>query len=153
MECTGYADPLTRYCISPCFSNSSTIYFGDPSTKKCVLICPESPNYFGDTNTQLCAATCTNSEVRDPQYMRRCVTIGLCSRTPLALYGDAVQSLCVTALNCTLGYYGDNNTKTCRAVCPGPTYLYSDNVTRECVQQCGLSWFALNITVGQGVCS
>ena len=85
--------------------------------------------------------------------MRRCVTLNLCSRTPLALYGDVVQSLCVTALNCTLGYYGDNNTNICKAVCPGPTNLYADNVTQECVATCGLSWFALNITVGKGVCS
>jgi len=33
MSCAGYADPLTRYCISPCFQNGSAIYFGDPSTK------------------------------------------------------------------------------------------------------------------------
>ena len=65
--------------------------------------------------------------------MRRCVALADCSRTPLALYGDSVKSLCVTALNCSLGYYGDNNTNTCTQICPGPTLVYSDNVTKECV--------------------
>ena len=155
-ECTGFADPVSRNCISPCFWNTTHFYYGDPSTKICVLICPESPDYYGDNTTKTCVTTCAGATIRDPQYMRRCIAIATCSRSPLALYGDAVQALCVTALNCTLGYYGDNNTKICKAVCPGPTLLYADNVTRECISQCGLSWFALNITTGppaQGVCS
>jgi hypothetical protein len=152
-QCVGFADPLSRNCMSPCFQNTSLIYFGDPSTKMCVLICPESPNSYGDNATQTCAVTCSGVYVRDWQYLRRCVNLGVCSRTPLALYGDAMLALCVTALNCTDGYYGDNNTNICQAICPGPTYLYADNVTKECVLKCALSWFALNITTGQGVCS
>ena len=92
--------------------------------------------------------------MRDWQYLRRCINIGDCSRTPLALYGDDVQNLCVTALNCSDGYYGDNNTNICEDKCTGTTNLYADNVTKECVPQCGLSWFALNISAARGgVCS
>ena len=40
-ECNGYADPVSRDCISPCVKVGTTvIYFGDPSTKECVLVCP-----------------------------------------------------------------------------------------------------------------
>ena len=109
--CTGFGDPLTRYCISPCYSNSSVKYFGDPSTKMCVLICPQVPNYFGDNTTNACVSVCSNSEIRDWQYMRRCVNLASCSRTPLVLFGDASKTECVTAKNCSDGFYGDNNTK------------------------------------------
>lgn len=86
------------------------IYFGDPSTKLCVLICPEVPDYYGDNGTQTCNSSCSSDYVRDPQYLRRCVNSTDCSRTPLVLFGDPVKRLCVVALNCTDGYYGDNNT-------------------------------------------
>jgi hypothetical protein len=128
---------LTRYCISPCFASSSVKYYGDPSTKLCVLICPDSPNYFGDNTTSQCVSSCTTgTEVRDPQYKRRCVLLNLCSRTPVALYGDDAKDLCVTALNCTAEKFGDNNTNICSSTCAGPTLRYSDNVTRQCVNQC-----------------
>ena len=130
MECTGYADPVDRYCISPCQTNGTHHYFGDPSTKICVLICPEDPDYYGDNDTKLCTATCNGANIRDAQHLRRCVNLTDCSRTPLALYGDVDKKLCVVARNCSDGYYGDNNTNTCKDICPGPTYLYADNVTK-----------------------
>ena len=149
----GYADPLSRSCISPCFSSATSYYFGDPSTKNCVLVCPEVPDYFGDNTTRTCVDNCTGSTVRDPQYMRRCVNIGSCSRTPVPLFGDLLKDLCVVALNCTDGYYGDNNTKQCRQTCAGPTLIYADNVTKQCVSVCELGWFGFNVSTGNGVCS
>jgi hypothetical protein len=58
LECTGYGDPLTRYCINPCYKNASLIYYADDSTKMCVVVCPDVPNYFGDNSTQSCVLTC-----------------------------------------------------------------------------------------------
>ena len=59
MDCAGFADPLTRKCIPTCFANSSLSYYGDPSTKTCVLVCPDIPNYYGDNNTHTCVYNCT----------------------------------------------------------------------------------------------
>lgn len=150
--CTGFGDPLTRYCIPICYSNSSVKYFGDNSTKMCVLVCPLVPNYFGDNATNQCVSTCSNNEVRDWQFMRRCVNITNCSKTPVLLFGDANKSECVTALNCSDGYWGDNNSYYCINICPGPTLLYADNVTKQCVSLCALQWYAFNVTTGKGVC-
>lgn len=48
MECQGFADPVSRYCISVCQNLADAqIYFGDSSTKNCVLTCPEDPDTFG----------------------------------------------------------------------------------------------------------
>lgn len=79
-------------------------------------------------------SVCSSTYVRDPQHSNRwCVAPDLCSRSPLVLFGDTVKDLCVTALNCTDGYYGDNVTKKCVQVCGGPLLLLADNVTKECV--------------------
>lgn len=74
--------------------------------------------------------------MRDPQYKRRCVNLNNCSSSPLLLYGDLVKSLCVVALNCSVGYYADNNSRYCINICPGPGSLYADNITRKCVSLC-----------------
>lgn len=152
-ECIGYGDPISRYCIDPCFQNSSVIYFADNSTRMCVLVCPELPDYYGDNNTKQCVSTCPGADVRDPQGMRRCVNITNCSIAPLFLYGDHSKDLCVTALNCSDGFYGDNITQKCVSICPGPALFYADNVTKQCVAVCELGWYALNVSTGQGVCS
>lgn len=69
--------------------------------------------------------------------MRRCVTDNNCSRLPVALFGDSDAKTCVTALNCTTGKYGDNNTFMCQSDCQGPnSLLYADPVTKECVDTC-----------------
>ncbi len=102
----------------------------------CVLICPLSPDYFGDNVTQQCVLTCPNQTVRDPQGMRRCVNISDCSISPLFLYGDETKDLCVNALNCSDGFYADNNTHKCVKICPGPILFYADNVSKLCVAQC-----------------
>lgn len=129
-ECNGYGDPITKHCIYPCYNDTSVNYFADDSTKMCVLICPLVPNYFGDLSTLFCVLTCPNQTVRDPQFKRRCVDIDACSTSPLYLYGDFVKNLCVTALNCSDGYYADNVTHKCVTNCPGPVYYYADNVTK-----------------------
>lgn len=116
-------------------------------------ICPLSPNLFGDNATRTCNLTCSGTYVRDWQYLRRCVNLNACSRTPVALFGDSVKALCVVALNCSDGYYGDNSTNVCKQICPGSTLRYADNVTKQCVAQCSLGWYALNLTAGKGVCS
>jgi len=134
--CTGFADPVSRYCKPVCFSNASVYYFGDPITKNCVLICPKNPDLFGDNATQTCNLTCSGTYVRDPQYLRRCVTQNGCSRTPVALFGDATKALCVTALNCSDGFYGDNNTFKCVDKCGTSSLIFADNVTKQCVNQC-----------------
>jgi hypothetical protein len=95
--------------------------------------------------------------------MRRCVNLTDCSTSPLYLFGDTVKDLCVTALNCSDGYYGDNTTHQCIKICPGPVLLYADNVTKECVSICELNWYSLiltsnmtqnlNINQTQGICS
>ena len=38
--CTGFADPVSRHCVTTCKNLTTTYYYGDPSTKTCVLICP-----------------------------------------------------------------------------------------------------------------
>ncbi len=115
MECTGFADPVSRHCVPICYSSATILYFGDPSTKTCVLKCPEMPDYFGDNHTQQCVSTCNlgAQEMRDYQNDRRCVAKANCSRLPVALFGDPVDWTCVTAKNCTNNYYGDNFTKLC----------------------------------------
>ena len=153
MECTGFADPISRYCINPCFKNDTFIYFADNSTRMCVLVCPDFPDFYGDNATQSCVYDCPGITVRDPQGNRRCVNITTCSVSPLFLYGDAVKNLCVTALNCSDGYYADNITHQCIDVCPGPILFYADNVTKQCVSLCQLGWYALNVTAGKGICS
>lgn len=79
----------------------------------CVEVCPNNTNTFGDNNTHKCQLSCQNNttQVRDPQYGRRCVTA--CSRTPLALYFDVLSGDCVTAKNCTNGTFADNATNRC----------------------------------------
>lgn len=153
MECTGFADPISRYCINPCFRNGTFVYFADNSTRMCVLVCPDFPDFYGDNATQSCVYNCPNITVRDPQGNRRCVNITTCSVSPLFLYGDAVKNLCVTALNCSDGYYADNITHQCIDDCPGPILFYADNVTKQCVSLCQLGWYALNVTAGRGICS
>ena len=75
----------------------------------CVLICPEDPDTYGDNHTHECEAACSlATEVKDPQFYRRCVTD--CSRSPLALYADFDSGTCVTAKNCTPGKFADNST-------------------------------------------
>ena len=81
------------------------------------------------------------------------MTLTNCSTDPLYLYGDNVKDLCVTDRNCTDGYYADNVTHQCIEVCPGPVLLYADNITKQCVVWCERSWYALNITTNEGVCS
>ena len=91
--------------------------------------------------------------MRDFQNNRRCVTLTNCSTTSLFLYGDHLKDQCVVALNCSDGYYADNVTHKCIDICPGPILLYADNITKQCVRICELGYYALNLTVGQGICS
>jgi hypothetical protein len=47
------------------------------------------------------------------------------------LFGDKAAGTCVTALNCTSGTYGDNNTFLCESDCTGPNdLLYADPVSK-----------------------
>lgn len=114
MDCTGFADPITRKCVPICFVNDTMRFFGDRDTHMCRLVCPSNPDLFGDNSTGQCQPSCTNpDQIRDPQNDRRCVTNNNCSRLPVALFGDRTAATCVTARNCTNGTYGDNNTKYC----------------------------------------
>lgn len=116
LECTGFADPVSRKCVPQCYVNDTekVRYFGDRDKHMCVLVCPNSPDYFGDNSTYQCELSCSvATELRDPQNNRRCVTNTNCSRLPVALFGDIAAGTCVTARNCTAGTFGDNNTKKC----------------------------------------
>ena len=39
-SCTGFGDPVSRHCVPTCYSDATVKYYGDPSTKMCVLVCP-----------------------------------------------------------------------------------------------------------------
>lgn len=150
--CTGFADPVSMHCLPTCQFNSSVTYYGDPSTKTCVLICPSVPNYFGDNYTHQCRSSCSMNtiEVRDFQYMRRCVPA--CSRTPIALFFDLAAGNCVAVGNCTVGTYADNFTNHCESDCKGVNDYYADPVTGACVKQCELGWYGYNESANVGRC-
>lgn len=61
IDCTGFADPVSRKCVPQCYINDTEFvrYFGDRDRRLCVLICPNNPNYFGDNSTKQCETTCT----------------------------------------------------------------------------------------------
>jgi len=157
-NCLNFADPATRSCVDSCPDTSSYRYFGDSSTSMCVLICPNmtanSPEgTFGDNDTKICEETCTiATEVRDFQNNRRCVADWNCSRTPIALFADLVNKICVTAPNCPADTFADNFTTKCETTCQGTTLLYADPVSKFCVATCPKDYYAVNLTGLGGVC-
>ena len=54
MDCTGFADPITRKCVPICFVNDTMRFFGDRDTHMCRLVCPSNPDLFGDNSTGQC---------------------------------------------------------------------------------------------------
>jgi hypothetical protein len=92
-------------------------YFGDPSTKLCVSVCPNISVAFSNVTANI--------------YQ----TVGIS-------YSDYSTRLCVRTCPATYGLhgtFGDNVTNNCVQNCPTGTFGDAQTVNRVCVTQCSQS--------------
>lgn len=112
-----YANKYNRTCVTACDSAAST--YADDLTRKCQKTC--TGNQYADSYVQKCVGptSCSNGQFSDP-HLKKCVTLcyngtygyqGKCiPDCPTAtddVYASQEGFICVSALNCPNGTYGD----------------------------------------------
>ncbi len=89
--------------------------YGNPFTKLCTNVCPQSPfQTFGDNLTSTCVLKCPNNT-----------------------YGNKFIDVCVKAINCpnnSKDFFGDDSTNLCVANCPFLKGTYGDQNLKKCVK-------------------
>ena len=105
-----FADPQTinRYCVLEC-SQSSHKAFADPSTARCVAICPAHPDLYGEEVNFTCVSSCVGN-----------------------LYADTNDRKCVSS--CPSNHFKHKEPNVCVNVCPsdGNVSLYGDTNSGFC---------------------
>jgi hypothetical protein len=114
-----------------CVSSCDSPYYRDPTTFRCVLLCPTYPvAYFRMINEtdRKCGLSCPSGQYRDFNTMS-CVT--KCPASPIT-FADGTSGNCLAV--CSLNFFGYTTQRTCLPHCP--TGMFADNLTRMCVSKC-----------------
>lgn len=111
-----YADIVTQFCFTKCLSP----YYGDPSTRTCVLECPINQLLYADNTTQTCVKNCPSGSYA---------------------YQWAVTCLpsCPIAVPPYVQTYAADYDNTCVVQCAYPFYAY--DATKKCVTSCSNPYF------------
>ena len=118
-----YGDRNRQTCVSVCQPFSSTVYYGDPSTRQCEYLCKSPALYTADPATKLCTLKCTYGTFRDnntanspqnPQCVSNC-SLG---------FGDFTTRMCVDFCSIFTQTFGHTNQsyKVCLSNCPADYY-------------------------------
>lgn len=137
-----YADPQTanRFCVLACSQNPNPS-FADPSTARCVAICPTFPSLYGETATFTCVSTCAANTYANT-HTRLCV--GTC---PTSHFKHLNPNLCVSVCppDGVVPLYGDPNSGFCESTCTANYFRY--DTLSLCVASCQTySLLAYNMT-------
>lgn len=161
-----FADNSTRNCTScPNVTIGSKVYFtyADPSTMKCVFICPSVPSLYGDNFTNACVDRCPANSYGDNDT-RLCLDICffgvvVANRTKFT-FADNSTNFCVFTCPqyswadnhtkyctdyCTLGTFADDSTWKCVSMCPANPISFAYALTRQCIYACPDNYFASEV--------
>jgi hypothetical protein len=119
-----YAEDSTFECLAGCLTG-----FADPSTYRCVPVCPSFPELYGDTALKKCVVSCPTGYYSD-NSTNLCVGPTACSVAD-DYFSDLLTGRCVKF--CSEGYWGKLANRTCITFCVDE---FADNYTRRCVPVC-----------------
>jgi hypothetical protein len=127
-SCPSLLDPTTSKCVEKCPFNSAsnTVLYANLITKTCVSSSSCPSNTYASDDLLQCVGTCPNGT-----YISGKNCVAAC---PDGSYINKANQSCVLATNCPLGYFGNNQTRTCVAVCTNGTF--ADSATKMCLTTC-----------------
>jgi len=122
----------------------NNIYYGDPSTRTCVTVCPSTPSLYANDLLQTCVSS-------NNKYYIACVWNATYKSYYDNHYRRCVMSKSLYNLDCpsSPSFYAFSNATTngiCLQYCPGNTYSLDSN--RSCVTTCPVLYF-VNYTLNQ----
>lgn len=124
-SCPILLDPTTNRCVSICpFSSASnTTLYANLVSKQCVVAssCPNSTYASDDLLT--CVSKCPNNTYI---YLKNCVAF-----CPYGFYINYVTQSCVTPANCPTNFFANNQTFSCVLSCTNGTF--ADTSLRMCL--------------------
>lgn len=133
-----YGDPVSRNCLAQCPTLAATgtsNYYSDNSTGQfiCVIVCPSLPSTFGLNTTNQCVSQCPYPLYGDQTNNRTCVAV--CpSMSPLGYFAQNISRICVAV--CINGTWGYQSSRECVENAFYCQAQWADNTTNLCVTTC-----------------
>jgi hypothetical protein len=124
-KCPYLLDPTTNRCVDICPYNSlsDTQLYANLNTLICVSNSSCPINTYASDDLVQCVSNCPNNTYI---YLKNCVHI-----CPDTFYINPLSNTCVIALNCPTNYYANNQSRSCVLTCKDGTY--ADTNTKMCI--------------------
>lgn len=121
---------MTQFCFTKCLSP----YYGDPSTRTCVLECPINQLLYADNTTQTCVSSCPSGSYAY-QWAVTCLPSCPIAVAPyVQTYAADYDNTCV--VQCAYPFYAYDATKKCVTSCPNP---YFNNLEKHNCDLCPIN--------------
>jgi proprotein convertase subtilisin/kexin type 5 len=126
-----YAYIPTQFCVQSC----PTPYYGDPSTRTCVDVCPINQLLYADNVSRTCVKKCPSSSYAS-QWAIACLSSCPVASPPyVQTYAADYDNTCTE--QCAYPYFSYAPTYQCLSQCPDPYYNKVDShICQLCPSSC-----------------